>query len=140
MGNYIATVSLCHEFALARGVAGREKKMYEVATMEELNQTDWMKFLLQYLSQILEGIKEKNRTALRIAGEADGPEMYLDALLDDEEYLEALSQKKSYEELGDLLAEHKWKRLSTKKSDQVSAEKREQVKSIRDEVKRHWQI
>ena len=113
-----------------------KKKMYEVATMEELNQTDWMKFLLQYLSQILEGIKEKNRTALRIAGEADGPEMYLDALLDDEEYLEALSQKKSYEELGDLLAEHKWKRLSTKKSDQVSAEKREQVKSIRDEVKK----
>ncbi len=113
-----------------------KKKMYEVATMEELNQTDWMEFLLQYLSQILEGIKEKNRTALQIAAEADGPEMYLDALLDDEEYLEALSQKKSYKELGELLTDHKWKRLSTKKSDQVNAEKREQVKGIRDEVKK----
>lgn len=113
-----------------------KKKMYEVATMEELNQNDWMEFLLQYLSQILEGIKEKNRTALQIAAEADGPEMYLDALLDDEEYLEALSQKKSYKELGELLTDHKWKRLSTKKSDQVNVEKREQVKGIRDEVKK----
>ena len=113
-----------------------KKTMYNIASMEEMKKTPWMKFLLQYISQMLAGTKEKNELALQIVAQADGPDMYTDALLNDQEYLKQLGKETDYEKLAKLLSEHKWARLSTKKSDTVDPQKREMVKKIRDEIKK----
>lgn len=114
----------------------KNKKAFQLESLDEMEQSGWMKFLMEYLFQIVEGVKEENQKALEICAQPDGPDMYTDALLDDSEYMDMISVCKTYQEFYEALSEHKWARLSAKKSDTVDADKRNLVKSIREQTKK----
>lgn len=114
----------------------KNKEAFRVESLEEMEQSDWMQFLLEYLVQIVEDVREENRRALELCAQSDGPDMYQDALLDDGEYIAQIGACKTYGEFSLALSGHKWARLSAKKSDTVDADKRNLVKSIRDQIKK----
>ena len=86
----------------------------------------------QYLSDALQILEE----GMKICEEADGPYMYADMLETDMDMLELVSKSRNFREMYDRITELKWKRLSTKKDETVSPEKKEQVKALREQAKK----
>ncbi|BCN32151.1 helicase-exonuclease AddAB subunit AddA [Anaeromicropila herbilytica] len=112
------------------------RKHFAIASLEEMEQTEWMKSLLDYLRLIFQDILERNEEALRICLEPDGPIHYQEALLSDRELLESLANQNSYVAYEQVLTSIQYKRLSTKKMPEVSEQKKESVKSIREDMKK----
>ncbi len=86
----------------------------------------------QYMTDVLEILRE----GIRICEEPDGPYMQADILEADLEMLEKVMECASFTEIYACLSSLKWKRLSVKKDESVSPEKREQVKDLRNQVKK----
>lgn len=115
---------------------------YKVNTAEELLNSEWMKYLLVYTENIIAGCISELKKAIKICEEPDGPYMY-GGLLDNELHmLFNLTKCNGSEEHKNTFADYVsyWEklsfgRLSPKKDDSVSNEKREQVKNIRKMVK-----
>lgn len=72
---------------------------------------------------------------LQICEEADGPYMYADMLESDLEELKKIEKANHFEEMYDVAARFKWKRLSAKKDETVSPDKKETVKKLREQAK-----
>lgn len=108
---------------------------YEPESMEEWSDTESARFLLQYITLLNEDWIRRLDRALELCREADGPFMYEEALLSDLDKLGVLRRASGYTELGKALKAISFDRLSSKKSDEVSPEKRAQVKAARDSVK-----
>lgn len=79
--------------------------------------------------QILQG-------AVEICEAADGPYMYLPMLQSDLEMLSEVENAGDFSKMYSRVKTLKWKTLSSKKDDAVSAERREEVKKIRDRAKK----
>lgn len=113
------------------------KKAYEMENMEEFLHADWMERLLCSLDLSLHDVMEKISEALEIALSGDGPYMYEDALRQDEAMVQELTEAKDY--LGyskSFGAMGKYARLSSKKDEHVSEVKKEQVKLLREQMKK----
>lgn len=108
---------------------------YQADTIEEWNETDSAKFLVRYMKSLLKDCVARIQKGLNICGKPDGPAMYGAALLSDLEQLEKLLYAEDYVSIGEQLRVLNFVRLSAKKSDTVSVEKKEQVKALRDDVK-----
>ena len=72
---------------------------------------------------------------LKICEEPDGPYMYGDMLDSDLEELERLQRAENFDAMYSAAAGFKWKRLSSKKDDTVSPDKKEKVKKLREQAK-----
>ncbi|WP_167958678.1 UvrD-helicase domain-containing protein [Anaerosporobacter faecicola] len=112
------------------------KQQFAIHSIEELQGLDWMKGLLSYLKSMTLDLVRRNEQAIGIARSVAGPHMYEDALLQDAILLQDMLSARSYNEYAQVLASIKWKALSRAKDEEVSDEKREQVKAIRDEIKK----
>lgn len=110
-------------------------KQYDAVTLQEWNHTEAAQFLMEYMHLLIADDIRSLRAALEICGEPDGPFMYADALESDLEQLEKLKETTEYETFGSCLCTISFVRLSAKKAAEVSAEKREWVKAVRDGVK-----
>ena len=108
---------------------------YQADTIEEWNETDSAKFLVGYMKSLLKDCVARIQKGLNICGKPDGPVMYEAALSSDLEQLEELLHAEDYVNIGEGLRGLNFVRLSAKKSDTVSPEKKEQVKALRDDVK-----
>lgn len=111
-------------------------KDYQVE--KEIEDTSWGSLWQEEIQNQLNQMKNRLFMAMEICREADGPYMYLDALSADLEVVESLCKKewqKQYEQIQEL----SFARLSAKKDTTVSTEKKEQVKTIRDEIKKELQ-
>ncbi len=71
--------------------------LYDAQTLEELEQTEWMKDLLQYLKNCMEEYLQMARSALKICQEGDGPQAYQDAILSDIAFLEDMQGAVCYQ-------------------------------------------
>ncbi len=91
-----------------------------------------MNRIRQYMVDILEVLRE----GIMICEEPDGPYMQAEILETDLKMLEKVMDCASFSEIYSCLSSLKWKRLSTKKDESVSPEKREQVKDLRNQVKK----
>ena len=113
------------------------KKNYEINSVRELAESEWMKQLCDQTAQTLEDLLRMNRQAQKIAQSPCGPWMYLDALLQDEEILKNLAKGTDYASYAAaFLRAGKFAVLSRKKDEEVSEEKKEQVKLLRDQIKK----
>lgn len=74
--------------------------------------------------------------ALEICGEPDGPYMYADMLESDLEDIERLEEEQEFRGQYDIVCGFEWKRLSGKKDETVSEDKKEAVKKLREQVKK----
>lgn len=72
---------------------------------------------------------------LKICEEPDGPYMYGDMLDSDLEELERLQRAENFDAMYSAAAGFKWKRLSSKKDDTVSPDKKEKVRKLREQAK-----
>lgn len=114
-------------------------KVYEsfnIETIEDMNNTKWMKDLLDYVAVVLKDVLKKINKAIDICNESDGPVAYLPALISDRTMLTELMKETSYEGYGNVIRNLSFARLSTKKQPEVSQEKKDKVKALRDEVKK----
>ena len=72
---------------------------------------------------------------LKICEEPDGPYMYGDMLDSDLKELERLQRAENFDAMYSAAAGFKWKRLSSRKDDTVSPDKKEKVKKLREQAK-----
>lgn len=113
------------------------KENYEINSAEELTKSEWMKQLCVQTAQTLEDLMRVNERAQKIAQSPRGPWMYLDALLQDQEILENLAKRTDYVSYAEAFSKmEKFAALSRKKDEEVSEEKKEQVKLLRDQIKK----
>lgn len=112
------------------------RRAYDVENARELAEASWMDPLLKRVRLLLEECAEDTRRALALCRQPDGPYMYEKALLDDMVLVEELRKAGNYLEYADAFAGMRsFSRLSSKKDDAVSEEKKEMVKGIREQVK-----
>ena len=104
----------------------------------EIEDTLWGKLWQEEIASQLKQLKTRLRTAMEMCMEPDGPYMYAEALEADLEFVELLS-KKSWQEQYEQMQNLSFARLSAKKDAAVSGEKKEQIKTIRDEIKKEIQ-
>lgn len=113
------------------------KKNYDIDTLEDLISSEWMKMICEQVDQTLNDLEIIRTEALKVANSPYGPWMYADALEQDGEILKQLSKGNDYAEYARrFLNIRKFAVLSRKKDEEVSDEKREQVKLLRDQIKK----
>ena len=113
----------------------KQKENFSISSLEEMEEKEWMQLLKEYVNRMVAEALAKNTAALQLVNSPNGPYMYADALNSDREYLERLENAALYEEKYGAICSMEWKRLSTKKDVDVDADKREDVKNLRNETK-----
>ncbi|MBS5932256.1 MAG: UvrD-helicase domain-containing protein [Clostridiales bacterium] len=113
-----------------------QKESFRLDSVESLQETEWMKGLLNYIKSMTGDLMCRNEQAREIANSIGGPYMYDEALQEDQLMIRELMEAESYHQYSEVLENLKWKALSRKKDEDVDSTKREQVKAIRDEVKK----
>lgn len=111
------------------------RKAFDINTVEDLEQTEWMKFLLDYIKEVTTEVGVIVDEALAMCQEEDGAYMYLPTLMSDKALIRNLNSINSYEAYSKILCSLTWAPLSPKKDENVSLEKREATKSLRAEIK-----
>lgn len=113
-----------------------QKESFSLESVESLQETEWMKGLLEYIKSMTGDLMYRNKQAREIANGIGGPYMYDEALQEDQLLIRDLMEADSYHQYSEILENLKWKALSRKKDEAVDLSKREQVKAIREEVKK----
>ena len=129
LSGYAASFPWPGEWLLAR------KDDYGAESVEELYHSDYGKYLLEHVGRLLQGCVEKMDTARRVCESPDGPYMYGELVEQELEQLTKLSQCTTLQEYGERIPAFTFGRLPSKKDDSVSAQKRELVKGLRNEIK-----
>lgn len=111
-------------------------RTFEVETVEELQQQEWMEELCDYIERMLKEAAEKIRAGIQICQSPNGPYPYEDALREDCIFVDELLAKKEYFRWYQKLSQLSWKRLSAKKDLSIDEEKKNQVKHLREEIKK----
>lgn len=112
-------------------------KQYEVASPEELEKTSFVREILEESKKVFHDVKEQIESAIQICKSEEGPIAYVTALQSDLECLDELTYSHSFSEINNKLENVKWATLGRhKKGVVVLEEKIEQVKFIRDEMKK----
>ena len=109
---------------------------YDMETVKGQEPDIFQKALEQarkYLADMEDMLKE----ALGICTEPDGPYMYLPMLENDIKRIRNILKAGDFAEAGGQIAALVWDRLSPKKDENVSGEKKEQVREIRKQVKKY---
>ncbi|MEG1901412.1 MAG: helicase-exonuclease AddAB subunit AddA [Clostridium sp.] len=114
------------------------RKELEQGTIEELDQTRWMQFLLQDVrTQANEWITQLSET-VKLCKAEDGPKAYLPMICEDLEQIEPLTRVNTYEELAAAAGKIAFSRLASirSKDDTVDMAKKEAVADDRKQIKK----
>lgn len=107
------------------------EKAYETETVEELEESPMIQCLMEYISHMTEGIREKMQQALEVCLQEDGPFMYQSAIESDLSALSGLLECRSYEQIHKWMQEKSWAKLKAARGYEGSKEKQEYVKGAR---------
>lgn len=107
------------------------EKAYETETVEELEESPMIQCLMEYISHMTEGIREKMQQALEVCLQEDGPFMYQSAIESDLSALNGLLECRSYEQIHKWMQEKSWAKLKAARGYEGSKEKQEYVKGAR---------
>lgn len=109
---------------------------YEFSSVEELEQAPFMKYLMEYVGNMLPELAGQLKDCIRICEEPDGPYMYGENLEKSFEALERAAQAEHFAGCREALWRVEFDRLPAKKDASVNSEKREAVKQARNSVKK----
>lgn len=112
------------------------KKEYAIDSLEEMNNTGWLKAIINNTQDTLEDLSGLYKQLKAISLTEDGPYMYEEILSREAKMLEELMKKNCYEDLYNAFNSLSFARLPSKKDESVSSEKREAVKKQRDNIKK----
>jgi len=107
-------------------------KLYDAQTLEELEQTEWLGELLNYLENCMKAYLQMAKSALKICREGDGPQAYQEAILSDIAFLENMQGILSYQSYYQKFAKYNPAKLKAIRSKDVNSEKKEFVKNLRE--------
>ncbi len=108
---------------------------YHIENVEQLEQSEWGKLAAESNSRTIKECLERIEQAIHVCEQPDGPYMYGELLETEKEMLEKLSRVETLSEMETAIEKIQFGRLPSKKDDSVSVAKRENVKSIRAEIK-----
>lgn len=111
-------------------------KELEQTTAGHPEETGWMKFLMQDVSQMVGELCSQMETAMEVCEEEGGPAMYLPMLEQDFQMLLQLREAKDYQTLNERLKCVSFGRLAAARGGDIDAEKKAFVTSCRDRVKK----
>ncbi len=111
------------------------KKDYVPITEEELEQTDYGRYLVDHIRRMLESCRETYVKMQQICQDPDGPYMYGELIDSELEQIEGLLQWESLREYSARIPAITFGRLSSQKDETVSFKKRELVKELRSQLK-----
>lgn len=111
------------------------KESFTIKTVDDLEHSKFISFLLDYIKLMVNGASGLLDTAINICNEDDGPSIYYDALIKDKALINKLNSATTYQEFSDVFNNRKWAKLSSKRDDSISPDKRENVKFIRAKFK-----
>lgn len=129
LSGYAASFPWPEEWLLER------KRDYITDSIETMKEKPFWNYMLHYLRGMLQGCVDKYENAIEVAKAPDGPYMYLSLLEDEKEQFMAAAQKQEYKDLENAIAGLSFGKLSPKKDDAVSKDKRAQIKDMRDTIK-----
>lgn len=110
-------------------------KSYILDSVDDMNESTWMRELLDYIAVVINDLKGKIEVAKEICNEEDGPSAYLTALVSDSDMLTRLLSMDSYEEYAASLPNISYTRLSSKRQNEVPEAKKNRVKGLRNDMK-----
>lgn len=108
---------------------------YRVTTEEELEDSIYVRCILENVSRYLTEVKELLVQGLEVCRETDGPAAYESTLLLDQQMVERICEADTFAALVDVMQKVSWSRLAANRDKSVSEEKVARVKAIREEVK-----
>lgn len=109
---------------------------YHIQSVEELKEAFWIQELMAMLDRMAADLVTMLEEAESLCLKEDGPDAYLPAINSDLEQLKDLTGLTDYTLFGEKVKSISFARLSGKKQEGVDAAKKEQVKAIRDRVKK----
>lgn len=109
---------------------------YEFDSVEELESSDFIAYVMEYLRHILPELAGQLQQCIGICEKPDGPYMYGDNLKKSLAALLRAKEAGSFSEMRVAMANVEFDRLSAKKDDAVEPGKRESVKQLRSGVKK----
>lgn len=112
------------------------KKDYDFQDLDTFTKTEAGKYLLLHLRGLLQSYAEAYDYLYKVATQPDGPYMYADTIEKEKEFLEKVARRESLAEIGALLPAMSFERLSSKKDESVSQEKRKWVSEKRSAYKK----
>lgn len=112
------------------------ERAYEKKSMEEFCRQPWVLQIERQTKLLLSDLEKEIQWAIQLCRQADGPYMYEEALRSDLELLERRKSARDYREYANRFSEREiFARLSSKKDENVSEDKRNEVKAIRARMK-----
>ena len=115
------------------------KKDYEMQTEAELAESSFCRYLVDYVKICLEECADSLSKGIDLIMKPAGPYFYGEILEREQEMLEKASRQESFEALALAFDAMRFDRLPSKKDESVDPELREQVKQLRNEVKKQIQ-
>lgn len=108
---------------------------YKSESREDIQNTGWMKELMEEIHTQLNNALEVTRQNQAAAAAAGGPYMYMPMLESDEELIQNLLEMGDYDEICMALRKPTFQTLSRKRDASVEENLKTQVKALRDDVK-----
>ncbi len=103
---------------------------------EDLEQSVWMRLLYQITRQTLESVRDQLEAGIALCQGPQGPYLYEETLEKDLLLVEELLGCRTYGEWQEALEKPSYARLTGKRMEDVSEEKKEQVKAVREGMKK----
>lgn len=104
--------------------------------MEQMMETDWMKFLMADAVLQVTELAEQIKRAAEVCEEENGPEAYLPMMISDLRLLNRLLEATDYETLNQELKKVAFDRLASIRKKEIDQEKKTYVTGVRDRVKK----
>lgn len=115
------------------------KKDYDVQTEAEMEKSSFCRYLVNYVKTCLEECADSLSKGIDLTMKPEGPYFYGELLEREQEMLKKASLKETFEELAAAFDAMRFDRLPSKKDETVDPDCREQVKQLRNEVKKQIQ-
>ena len=107
-------------------------KLYQVESLEQLEQTEWMQELVCYLKTSVKEYLQMAQKAAAVCQEESGPSAYEEAIQSDICMLEQFCKAESYQEFSARFLEYNPARLKAVRGKDVDVKKKDFVKNMRE--------
>lgn len=126
---YALSYPFPEEWLLAR------RQDYAATSQQDLEESDWGRYLLEHLKRTVSAFCDEMEEVKNLCEQPDGPYMYGEMAEEELLQLQKLAELMTLSGFAEKLPAVSFGRLSSKKDDSVSPQKRELAKTRREEVK-----
>lgn len=111
-------------------------RQYQISSAEELEKKSFVLDIMKEIHKLLGDVRELTEFGISICEKADGPTAYKAALTSDLMQIERLLEIDTFAEMQQAIREMRWESLARNKGKEISEKKTEQVKNLREQVKK----